>query len=74
MLQHVAQRATNAHTAADLFISEKTVERHVTSILQKLGATNRVQAAGIVHRLSAARPEPVHGGQPPRSSASPPTV
>lgn len=54
VLQHVAHGTRNAQIATTLFISEKTVERHVTSILSKLGATNRVEAAGIVHRLAAA--------------------
>ncbi len=54
----------NAQIAANLFVSEKTVERHVTSILSKLGAANRVEAAGIVHRLPETGHEPRIGITP----------
>jgi DNA-binding CsgD family transcriptional regulator/tetratricopeptide (TPR) repeat protein len=64
ILQHVAQGTRNAQIATTLFISEKTVERHVTSILSKLGATNRVEAAGIVHRLPAIEHEWRNGNTP----------
>jgi DNA-binding CsgD family transcriptional regulator len=37
--------ATNAEVATSLMISPKTVERHVTNILAKLGARNRTELA-----------------------------
>jgi DNA-binding NarL/FixJ family response regulator len=40
---------TNAEIAADLFVSVATVKAHVTSLLAKLGAANRVQIAIRVH-------------------------
>jgi DNA-binding NarL/FixJ family response regulator len=47
----MAAGASNAAIAADLFISAKTVSVHVSSILAKLGAANRSEAAAISHRL-----------------------
>lgn len=44
VMQHVAKGMTNAEIAAELFISPVTVRNHVSSILTKLGATNRTQA------------------------------
>ena len=44
----VARGATNPEIAAALFLSRKTVERHVSHILAKLGARNRVELAGLL--------------------------
>jgi DNA-binding NarL/FixJ family response regulator len=41
---------TNSEIGARLYISRKTASVHVTSILRKLGATNRVHAAAIAQR------------------------
>ncbi|MCB5182917.1 helix-turn-helix transcriptional regulator [Streptomyces antimicrobicus] len=40
---HVARARTNRQIAADLVISERTVESHVRSILGKLGCANRTE-------------------------------
>lgn len=42
----VAAGASNPEIAQSLFLSRKTVERHVTHILAKLGLRNRIELAG----------------------------
>jgi DNA-binding NarL/FixJ family response regulator len=44
----VADGATNREIARALFLSPKTVERHVSNVLKKLGVRNR---AGLASRL-----------------------
>jgi DNA-binding CsgD family transcriptional regulator/tetratricopeptide (TPR) repeat protein len=41
-----AMRRTNGEIAGELFISERTVEKHVSSALRKLGLTSREEIAG----------------------------
>ena len=41
--------ASNADIAASLFMSEATVKAHVSRLLTKLGVSNRVQVAILVH-------------------------
>jgi ATP/maltotriose-dependent transcriptional regulator MalT len=50
VLALVADGRTNGEIARALFISTKTASSHVTHILDKLGATNRVEAAVIAER------------------------
>ena len=50
VLRLLGQGHTNAEIGRTLFISPKTASVHVTNILRKLGATNRVQAATIAER------------------------
>ena len=50
----MAEGASNAQTASQLFISERTVESHVTNIFNKLGVDSRVQVARWVTTIPAA--------------------
>ena len=51
VLALVAAGRSNGQIAETLFISRKTASVHVSNILTKLGAANRVEAAAIAHRL-----------------------
>jgi DNA-binding NarL/FixJ family response regulator len=44
----VAAGASNPEIAQALFLSRKTVERHVSNVLAKLGARNRVELTGLL--------------------------
>jgi DNA-binding CsgD family transcriptional regulator len=46
VLELLAGGATNPEIADRLFLSRKTVERHVSNVLAKLGARNRAELAG----------------------------
>jgi DNA-binding NarL/FixJ family response regulator len=50
VLRLLGQGNTNPEIAAALFISPRTAGVHVSSILRKLDATTRVQAATIAER------------------------
>jgi DNA-binding CsgD family transcriptional regulator len=50
VLRLVAAGRSNAQIGAELFISRATASVHVTSILRKLGVTNRVRAAALAER------------------------
>jgi DNA-binding NarL/FixJ family response regulator len=45
----VGQGCSNAEVARELHLSVPTVKAHVSRLLEKLGATNRVQIAMVVH-------------------------
>lgn len=53
VLRLVARGESNRSIARKLFISEKTVKNHLTNIFQKIGVTDRTQAAvyAIKHKL-----------------------
>jgi DNA-binding CsgD family transcriptional regulator len=63
VLSLVARGYTNREIAAGLVISVKTASVHVSHILRKLDAPNRLEAATIAHRLT-----PPDGGRVEREA------
>jgi DNA-binding NarL/FixJ family response regulator len=51
----VKDRRTNREIATELFVSEKTVETHVSHVFVKLGVSSRVEAARVLEREAAER-------------------
>jgi ATP/maltotriose-dependent transcriptional regulator MalT len=52
----VTQRLTNREIAERLVLSEKTIERHLSRIFQKLGVSSRVEVAREIERSTTAAP------------------
>src|ERR671910_1102312 len=50
VLAALGEHLTNAEIGAKLFISVRTVESHVSSLLRKLGATDRRELGGLPTR------------------------
>ncbi|MFC5267399.1 LuxR C-terminal-related transcriptional regulator [Kribbella qitaiheensis] len=50
VLRHVAVGKSNRAVADDLFLSEKTVARHISKIFIKLGVTSRSAATAYAHQ------------------------
>jgi DNA-binding NarL/FixJ family response regulator len=46
----VAEGLTNRQIGARIFLSEKTVETHLTHVFQKLGLRSRAQVAAVIAR------------------------
>jgi DNA-binding CsgD family transcriptional regulator len=51
VLRLVSEGLTNADIAAELVISRRTVDHHVSAVLARLGAANRVEAASLARAL-----------------------
>ena len=57
VLAMLCQRLTNAEIAARLFLSHRTVEDHVSRLLDKLNVANRREAAAMAVRLGLVSPD-----------------
>jgi DNA-binding NarL/FixJ family response regulator len=55
VLRLVAAGETNRAIATELFVSEKTVARHVSNIFTKLGLSSRTAAAAYAYKHGLAR-------------------
>ncbi len=55
VLELLARGLTNNHIAAALHLSDNTVKFHLQNIFQKLGVSNRTEAAGVYFRLKGER-------------------
>lgn len=73
VLALVAAGQTNAEIGKSLFLATKTIERHVATVIEKLGATNRANAAAlaVTHRL-VRLDEPVGEAGDPRETTKAP--
>src|SRR5690606_17711341 len=55
ILERIAEAKTNREIAAEIYLSEKTVKKYVSNILDKLDLRRRSEAAAYVARRSAER-------------------
>ena len=55
ILELIAEGMTNRQIGERLFLAEKTIKNHVTSILGKLGMSRRTEAAAYAARLAERR-------------------
>ena len=58
VLRHMARGATNAETAAALYVSEATVKTHVGAIFAKLGVRDRAAAIVFAYDHGLVEPRP----------------
>jgi DNA-binding CsgD family transcriptional regulator len=56
VLRQVAAGKTNKAIAAELFLSEKTIDRHVSNIFKKLEVASRAAATARAYELRLIRP------------------
>jgi DNA-binding CsgD family transcriptional regulator len=56
VLQHVVAGRTYGEIARALFVSEKTVSSHISNLLRKTGASNRVELARLARHATASTP------------------
>ena len=57
VLDHVARGLSNAEVGQNLFISEKTVRNHITSVFSKLGVSRRAEAIVLARDAGFGRSE-----------------
>ncbi|WP_324195518.1 helix-turn-helix transcriptional regulator [Nocardia abscessus] len=62
--ERVVQGYTNREIAAELFVSPKTVEKHLARVFAKLGASSRAGVATAIHRRTVGLRSGVHPEQP----------
>ena len=68
MLRLVAVGKTNRAVATELFISEKTVARHLSNIFTKLDASSRSAATAYAYAHHPHPNDPLTGSHAPNTS------
>jgi DNA-binding CsgD family transcriptional regulator len=58
VLGYLVAGRSNREIGQALFVSAKTASVHVSNILRKLDVTNRVEAAGVAHKLGLTQKSP----------------
>ena len=56
ILAHIVAGRTYGEIARELVLSEKTVSVHVSHLLHKTGAANRVELAQLARRVASSAP------------------
>jgi predicted ATPase/DNA-binding CsgD family transcriptional regulator len=70
VLEALAEHLTNAEIASRLFISVRTVESHVSSLLRKLGVADRRELARLAADLHRTAADPAKPVTPARAAGS----
>ncbi len=58
IVEHIAAGLTNRQIADEMFLAEKTVKNYVSTVLAKMGMSNRSEAAAYVARLQGGQGDP----------------